>query len=242
MKQPQQRLQHPGFMLAHLLWIICVLFSIEPAVAAEESCQSIYKQLDDTFDRLLDNRRETAASLYEIKLHALEDNLFEAFKQCPRHSSLYALMGELQIVLQQPSLAVAYANKAIQLDAASWRGHYVRGTGLCLTGDCVPGLASLRHAIALQPGNVALQLNLCSVLVWNGLYEESLPECTAVIHTGDPAVLAQAYYLRGQAYKALGNMVSAEADLDMAKAYHFDESQDVLQIVTPESLPRGVTQ
>ena len=149
-------------------------------------------------------------------------------------------MGELQIVLGQPSLAVAYGNKSIQLDMDYWRGYYVRGTGLCLTRECETGLVALRQAIALQPANAALQLNLCSVLVWNGLYEASLPECTAAIQMGGDEVLAQAYYLRSQAYKALGNAAPAAADLVMAKKLGFDVTQDVFQIVEPGSIPEGL--
>jgi tetratricopeptide (TPR) repeat protein len=240
MKQLQQRIQQTRFIVALSLFVLCVLFAVKPVIAAEDNCQKRFEALNNTHSHLLANQHDMAPSLYEIRLLALEDELFDALQQCPGDASLFSLMGELQIVLQQPSLAVAYGNKAVQLDEASWRGHYVRGTGLCLSGDCEAGLTSLRRAIALQPGNAALQLNLCSVLVWNGMYEESLPECTAVIQTGDTTVLAQAYYLRSQAYMALGNTAPAAADMVMADAFNFDETRDVLQIVKPESIPRGL--
>jgi tetratricopeptide (TPR) repeat protein len=239
MKQLQQRSQQTRLIMAQFMF--CVMFSVNIVVAAEDACEKRYEELNNTHLHLLANRHDMAPSLYDIKLLALEDALFEAFKQCPHNASLFALMGELQIILGQPSLAVAYGNKAVQLDAASWRGHSVRGTGLCLSGDCETGLISLRRAIALQPDNAALQLNLCSVLVWNGFHKESLPECTAAIQTGDARVLAQAYYLRSRAYEALGNVEQSAADLVMAKTHDFDEARDMLQIVKPESIPPGVT-
>jgi predicted Zn-dependent protease len=234
-----QQIQLVSVVLLFVLWVV---FSIKPVAAAGNGCTSQYEELDATLDRLLANRHETAPSLYDVKLLALEDALFKSFGQCPDEARLFALMGELQIVLGQPSLAVAYGNRAVKLDALSWRGHYVRGTALCLSGQCESGLESLRHAVGLQPGNAALQLNLCSVLVWNSLHQESLPECTRVIQAGDETVLGQAYYLRSQAHSSLGNAEQAAADLAQAKYSGFNAKRDTLQIVKPESIPPGVVE
>jgi tetratricopeptide (TPR) repeat protein len=182
-------------------------------------------------------REKTPEQIHQAMLLKLEDELFVALSVCQTHSLMYALMGEVQITLGQPSLAVAYGLRAQALDASSWKGYYVAGTGFCLSGEHDECFEQLDHAVTLAPGNQGLRLNLCSSQVWAGRYKEAMRSCSAVIDSGVSELQASAYFLRGQAHQLSGDESAARQDLEQATRLGFDVGHSQLQIVDPKSVP-----
>ena len=221
----------------------CILSSValaKDSAGPAISCHDYYAQLNSRHAQTMVAKAMISEQLYHEGLSAIEDKMFVALQLCPTDALLFSLMAELQITLGQASLAVAYARRAVEFDAAVWQANYVLGTALCMVGDCQAGLDYLRHASKLEPTNLRLQLNLCSAYVWAEQNAQAIASCSSIINSDNKAVLAQAFYLRSQANKALGHLQEAEQDMQEAKRRGFNAKRDVLQVITPESVLRAL--
>ena len=219
---------------------ICMLSGVALAkdtAGAAISCDSHYEKLNGRHAQTMAAKAMISEQLYREGLWAIEDKMFVALQQCPTNARLFSLMAEVQMTLGQAPFAVAYARKAVDLDAAAWQANYALGTALCMAGDCPSGLDYLHHASKLEPANLRLQLNLCSAYTWAGQHAQVIASCSAIIDSDNKTVSAQAYYLRAQANKALGHLHKAEQDMQQARRLGFNAKRDVLQVISPESVP-----
>jgi predicted Zn-dependent protease len=227
-------------ILIQLLGIaLCVsscVASAKDTAGVAMSCHDYYARLDSRHAQTMAAKAIISGQLYHEGLWAIEDEMFVALQQCPTDALLFSLMAEVQMTLGQAPFAVAYARKAVDLDASVWQANYALGTALCMTGDCASGLDYLRYASKLEPANLRLQLNLCSAYAWAGRHAQVVASCSAVIDSGDKDVTAQAYYLRSKANKALGHRHEAEQDMQQAERLGFNSKRDVLQVISPESV------
>jgi tetratricopeptide (TPR) repeat protein len=220
------------------LTLAVTALAVQPLQAAETAdCSNIHRDLNDRHSKIMAARVNTPAPIHEAMLWKLEDELFVALSICPSDSLMYALMGEVQLTLGQPPLAVAYGQRAQVLDASAWQGYYVAGTGFCLSGKYDACFKQLDRAVALAPDNHGLRLNLCSSQVWAGRYQEARDSCSTVINSGIGELQARAYYLRGRAYQLAGDEAAARQDLEQAAGLGFNAGQDQLQIIDPKSVP-----
>ena len=221
----------------------CMLSSVALAkdtAGAGISCHAHYEQLNSRHAQTMAAKAMITEQLYREGLWAIEDEMFVALQQCPTDARLFSLMAEVQMTLGQAPFAVAYARKAVEFDASAWQANYALGTALCMAGDCPSGLDYLRYASKLEPANLRLQLNLCSAYAWAGQHAQVVASCSIIIDSDNKAMSAQAYYLRSQANKALGHLHEAEQDMQQAGRHGFNAKRDVLQVISPESVPQSL--
>jgi len=219
---------------------ICMLSNIalaENTAGAAISCHDHYEQLNNQHVQTMSAKAMISEQLYLEGLWEIEDKMFVALQQCPTDALLFSLMAELQMTLGQAPFAVVYARKAVNLNASLWQAYYALGTALCMVGDCPTGIDYLHYANKLEPDNPRLQLNLCSAFAWTGQHELVIKTCSTLIDSDSKDVLAQAYYLRSQANKALGHRHEAEQDIQEAERRGFNTKRDVLQVIAPDSVP-----
>ena len=224
--------------LSIAIYMLSGMALAKDTTGADISCHDHYAQLNSRHAQTMAAKAMITEQLYREGLWAIEDKMFVALQQCPTDALLFSLMAEVQMTLGQAPFAVAYARRAVELDASVWQANYALGTALCMAGDCPSGLDYLRYASKLEPANPRLQLNLCSAYVWVGQHAQAIASCSAIIDSDNKGVSAQAYYLRSQAKKALGRLREAEQDMQQAKQRGFNAKRDVLQVIAPESVPR----
>jgi len=168
-----------------------------------------------------------AADDRRTRFVALEKELFAALKRCPEEAELYALMGEVQLSLGQPPLAAVYGDKAVGLDARSWRAHQLLGSALAMLGETGRGLDHLETAVKLAPDQPRVQLNYASALLAAKQYDRVLMICNALVDASDRRLAAAAHNLRGQAYLRLGELRQAGHDFDAALKLGFDPQREL---------------
>lgn len=189
----------------------------------EERCQHIYYDLSSTLDRTLATQIQDTAAYYDA-LHAVEDELFSAFNQCRDNPLLLTLMGEIQISLGNLQLAYLYAQKAMSRDGAYWQTFHLLGTTLCMQERFTEGLPHLEQAARLAPEKAVLQFNLCSTYVTAKKYDAAIKSCTALLQRRDHELYGPVYFLRAQAYQALGKPKLAKQDFDNARLLDYIET------------------
>ncbi|UCH53454.1 MAG: tetratricopeptide repeat protein [Pseudomonadota bacterium] len=205
------------------MWLLPVVAS------ASESCNDRFARLNGDHARLIGYTPASQGS-ERAGLKTLEAALFEALAQCPTMPELFALMGEVQLSLGQPSLAAAYGNKAINFNERSWRGQQLVGSALALMGQPKEGLPYLERAVELEPGNPGLRLNLASALLATKNYERVLEISGELVDSKDTTVAATARNLRGQAYLRQGLLGEAGREFALAEKLGFDPRRRLIDI------------
>ena len=103
--------------------------------------------------------------------------------------------------------AIAYAQKAIELDDSFGMGHSMLGLAYSLSGQTGPALAQVRRAVALEPGDPLSYQWLSGVLIFSGRHDEAVTAMQETlrldpIEPGTPYlnILGMAYF-NGEQYK-----------------------------------------
>lgn len=112
--------------------------------------------------------------------------------------------------------ALAYFNKALELDPTADGAYLNRGIAFRHLGQLVQAVADFNKVLELVPGNSNAMMNLGLVYDNQGNTDLALAQYTQAL-TLDPE-LAAAYYNRGRLYLVLGAYAFALADLDQAIA------------------------
>jgi tetratricopeptide (TPR) repeat protein len=222
--------------------VVLMLVLSSPTGAMDESaCPDLHRQFNEQHRQIMAAKNRSARSIHHAMLVSLEKQVFGALEKCPNNALLFALMGEVQITLGQPYLAVLYGHRSQELDPSCWQGFYVAGTALCLSGKYEACFEELEQAVKREPDNLGLRLNLCSSQVWAQRYKEAEQSCSQVIDKGGQKMQARAYFLRGRARQELGDTSRASTDLDKAARLGFDPQRDQLQIFDPAAVDEAVS-
>lgn len=198
------------------------VFAGETPAEAEPDCSTLFSKLDQRYSRIVATFDSPIAGLEDQDLKAMESLLFKGFERCPKNARLFTLMGEVQLTLGQLPLAGVYAQKAVEFDASYWRGHQLRGTTLAMLGQSTEGLPHLERAMALQPENERLKLNLATVLFEVKAYDRVLAIADALVDSKEAMVTGAAHNLRGRVYLKQGRIKDAGREFTAAEKQGVD--------------------
>lgn len=203
-----------------ILFYCTLLLALQPLASQADSCAQMAQTIDNQHRKTLDSYK-AGSNDYLDALSTIEDSIFPALKRCPRNAPLMAAMSEVQLSLGQPSLALLYAQKALEYDPNNWLAHNAAGNALNVTGKFSEGLQHLQRASELQPDNYALLVNLCSSYERNQQPDKAIQSCSRVIDKGPHNLRGTAYFLRARVYRARGELEQAESDDKHAKEFGF---------------------
>ena len=227
--------------IAAIAAVLILVLSSSTGAMDESACPDLHHKLNERHAQIMAAKNRSARSIHQAMLVSLEKELFGALEKCPNNALLFALMGEVQITLGQPYLAVVYGHRSQELDPSFWQGFYVAGTALCLSGKYEACFEELEQAVKREPDNLGLRLNLCSSQVWAQRYKEAEQSCSQVIDKGGQKMQAQAYFLRGRARQELGDTSRASTDLEHAARLGFNPQRDQLQIFDPAAVAEAIS-
>jgi len=208
------------------------LLALLPQPGIADPCGDLFCRLNARHIEIIRTVSPSVTAQQGGALHVLESQLFDALAQCPKDADLFALMGELQIILGQLPLATVYGRKSVELNERSWRGQQLLGSALAMLGQVQDGLPHLERAVALAPENPRLRLNLASALLAAKEYARVRNMCEALIQSGDADVVPAAYNLRGQAYLREGALSEAGRDFAAAEKLGFDARRSLIDVKT----------
>ena|GEM_PF-5325196 len=211
-----------------LLFCSVLLLSLHAIPAHAKTCAQTVQDIDQQHRKAL-NSLQPGSDDYLHALHAIEDDIFPALNRCPANAPLLVAMAELQLSLGQPPIALLYAQKALELAPDSWQAHNAAGSALNVQGKFLEGLQYLQRAVALQPDNYALLINLCSSYERNQQYAKAIDACSRVIDNGSAELRSTAYSLRARAHEARGEQQQAARDDKQAKEFGFRSQAGVNQ-------------
>ncbi|MGD8999830.1 MAG: tetratricopeptide repeat protein [Granulosicoccaceae bacterium] len=180
------------------------------------ACEQAYTEAEQQYRQLRDLPADSEA--FFSLLEQLENRLFKAFEKCPADARPIALMSEVQISAKQPSLALLYAQKALATDAGIWQSQHAMASALTLAQQYEEAVPYAEQASKLAPQRPGLQLGLCRAYALAGKHEQAVNSCSAVIESTHSDLHATAYYLRGLAYRGLGDTAQADQDQQQAQA------------------------
>ena len=218
--QPGFATQNINSMYRRVIAILAfVTTCLAPVQASEkDQCLEFYEAISAEHTKSLRSLEHDTPAFYS-RMHDLEDELFYALEQCPKHPLLFSLMAENQISLNNLQLANLYASKAQYKRPDIWQTNHALGTVLVMQQKYQRGLLLLERAFELAPQKRALHFNLCSSYVVAKEYEKALTTCTQLIELNDQELTEAAYFQRSLANRALGKI--EQADKDLAKAQSF---------------------
>ena len=194
-----------------------IIFINIPATQATD-CAALVTTADSHHKQAI-QQNQPGTDAYLAALYKVEDELFEAMKQCQDNSSTISTMGELQLSLGQIPIAELYAKKAISIDNENWQAHYVLGSALNLKKEYPLGLEHLKKAYDLQPENYSLLVNICSSYEKNKQFSKAIKACSTAIDKGPYEIRGTAYYLRALAYTGNNELTLAEKDNQLATEF-----------------------
>lgn len=203
-----------------ILFYCTLLLALQPVSSRAESCAETAQSIDNQHRKTLDSYK-AGSDDYLNALSAIEDGVFPALERCPRNAPLMTVMSEIQLSLGQPSLALLYAQKALEYAPNHWQAHSAAGNALNVAGKFAEGLQHLQRASTLQPDNYALLVNLCSSYERNQHPDKAIQSCSRVIDKGPYDLRGTAYFLRAKAHRARGELEQAESDDRHAKEFGF---------------------
>ncbi|MGD1847078.1 MAG: tetratricopeptide repeat protein [Salibacteraceae bacterium] len=170
------------------------------------------------------SRGAALLSLYRTR-EAIKD-FDRAVELDPQNPLGYYNRGTAYFVQGNYHKAVKEFDRALELNTNDADAYFVRGAALCELQDFKKGLADLNKANTMQPDNREMALHLAVMQFEAGEYKTAILALTKIIDSSDSeAEMAEAYYYRGQAKKALKNKVGACKDWTEAAQLGDDDSR-----------------
>lgn len=200
--------------LIHGIFIISLSFP--SVIASEEQCRAHYLEISAEHDNLL-STIPPGTDIFNIKMHELEGNLFEALKECREDPLLFTLMAENLVMTGNVPLAAIYAKRAHASNPDLWQTNHTHGKILSLQKKFVVAIPLLEKAVELQPDRPGLKYNLCQAYVDSENYQSAVESCTEIIDMEQTSYTGRAYLLRSKAHIGLNNDEQANLDKEQAK-------------------------
>lgn len=151
----------------------------------------------------------------------MNDQLSVLIKKCEDHSGLFALMAYNLLPLQKNLEALSYAAKALHIDPENAEAMYVKGVVLSLLGDKEGSIELIKKSVETTPENLIYKVGYCSTLELFGEYKKAIIACSELIDKNEaPAII---YFIRGRAYKALGDNNNAQNDKELYEKFKASE-------------------
>jgi len=229
MVRRQREIGHTQGMFRWIVVLSALAAMFPRWLAASDVCPALFQSLNARHLQLAGAPPDSPVTAQE-GLRRLESDLFAALSECPRDAQLHALMGELQISLGEYPIAVAYGQKAIELDANAWRAWQLLGSSLAMIGRSREGVTALERAVELAPGNMALKVNLASALVADGQFPRALELCEAPVRSTDRALAGAAHHVRGQALARQGELQAAAREFNAAERLGFRARHSLVDV------------
>lgn len=196
--------------------VLCTLLLIASGCTDSHGCDRAYSEAEQLHQQLRESRGNPAA--FNEVLDRLENHLFETLRVCADDARPLAVMAEVQISAGQPSLALAYAQKALATNPELWQSQHAMASALSLLQQYPEAVPHAEQASRLAPERPGLTLGLCRAYSQAGRHEQAIETCTAVIDSPASELHALAYNLRGDAHAGLGQTALATEDYRQAEA------------------------
>lgn len=142
--------------------------------------------------------------------------LSAAAESDPADSSVWNLLGEEKLNLQEYEDAIAAFDKALAIDPQLVNAYYLKGLAFRGQGDHAKAVELYTQALEIQPDYtdilIARAVGRKELQEFNG----AIADLTAVLE--QKPNLGPAYQLRGQLYQAVGKQEQADKDLQKVRA------------------------
>jgi Flp pilus assembly protein TadD len=138
----------------------------------------------------------------------------------PRNPHSLSLLAEQAVQRHDHAAAIGYATAALEQEPNAAPAWSHLSQALWLAGRLTEALAPARQAVAIQPTNPLLRINLGQICVWLGLTAEAEAAARSVLDQAwHPAVMhARAQGVIGDALTVQGNFAAAHEALEQAIA------------------------
>ena len=167
-------------------------------------------------DRMLDRAWDTNERGYPLDAIELYNKVLEID---PNYAKVYSWRAVAYISLKDYEQAIDDCNECIKLKPKYSEAYNNRGCAYLELGNYEQAIIDFSTAIERKKNNHKAYSNRGWAYLELKKYEQAIDDCNKVIEEFNPKaeIKAEAYYVRSECQKALGDMVKAQADFVRAK-------------------------